>query len=400
MRRRTYAPNLGATAATAALVLLLLLNAQLAVDRDRSPVGERMRRWLSVLEGYRLSTTDEAGGEQERRRRLFLESYADPATVEGRPGGGGKHRPGGRNGPDAPPLPPVSRPNILYLLLDQWRFDWDGWHPMTPTGELPLNLPFLREMGLNGTRFVQAYVPSPFCSPSRACMAAGREYDETGVMTNDGHDFSARIKTVYKLLRDSGKYHVMSAGKDDLYPNDKKFPKYKHDKKSIKFKPVDLGFSDMIRTNGKVMTAFKAPKAMPTWFDEPYRKFLRWQEVETEDGRTIRAQVAYKACLDGLGPDKGCDASSFTEEIYPDDFVRDRAIDILDRKPAGKPWFLQVNFPGPHPPIVSTSAMARSVMGRKWPPPINKPDYDEHYRCPQSAGLSKFEQEAMLASGE
>lgn len=39
-------------------------------------------------------------------------------------------------------------------------------------------------------------------------------------------------------------------------------------------------------------------------------------------------------------------------------------------------------------------------MGRKWPPPINKPVYDEHYRCPQSDGLSKFEQEAMLASGE
>ena len=38
----------------------------------------------------------------------------------------------------------------------------------------------------------------------------------------DGHDFSHRIKTVYKLLRDNGKYHVMSAGKDDLYSNDKK----------------------------------------------------------------------------------------------------------------------------------------------------------------------------------
>lgn len=55
------------------------------------------------------------------------------------------------------------------------------------------------------------------------CRRTGcREYDETGVMTNDGHDFSHRIKTVYKLLRDNGKYHVMSAGKDDLYSNDKK----------------------------------------------------------------------------------------------------------------------------------------------------------------------------------
>jgi hypothetical protein len=50
-------------------------------------------------------------------------------------------------------------PNILYLLLDQWR-------PMVP---LPLNVPFLRDMGQQSTRFfTQAYVPSPFCAPSRA----------------------------------------------------------------------------------------------------------------------------------------------------------------------------------------------------------------------------------------
>lgn len=180
MRGRTSAVGLGATAATAALVLLLLLNARLAADR--SLVGERMRRWLTVLEGYRLLTNkdDEAGG--ERRRRLWgMGPFSDPATVKRRPDGGGAERRRERERErerervgNAPPLPPVPRPNILYLLLDQWRFDWDGWHPQTPTGELPLNLPFLREMGENGTRFVQAYVPSPFCSPSRACMAAGR----------------------------------------------------------------------------------------------------------------------------------------------------------------------------------------------------------------------------------
>ena len=172
MRGRTSALRLGATAA--ALVLLLLLNVRFAADR--SLVGERMRRWLSVLEGYRLSTGEGGGGERRGRRRLWnMGSFSDPATVERRPDGGGAERGGfgeGGGPPDAPP--PVPRPNILYLLLDQWRFDWDGWHPYTPTGQLPLQVPFLREMGENGTRFLQAYVPSPFCSPSRACMAAGR----------------------------------------------------------------------------------------------------------------------------------------------------------------------------------------------------------------------------------
>lgn len=30
-----------------------------------------------------------------------------------------------------------------------------------------------------------------------------------------------------------------------------------------------------LEPDGKIMTAYKAPKANPTWFDEPYRKFLR-----------------------------------------------------------------------------------------------------------------------------
>ena len=94
----------------------------------------------------------------------------------------------------------------------------------------------------------------------------------------------------------------------------------------------------------------------------------------------INARTAYKACMSGLGANHGCDASSLSDEIYPDDYVRDRAIELLNRKPKGKPWFMQVNFPGPHDPIVSTSRMAASVMDRQWPDAINNKNYG---KCPQ-----------------
>ena len=140
------------------------------------------------------------------------------------------------------------RPNILLLLLDQWRYDWDGHHPRTPTGPLPLRVPFLERMGRRGVRFDQAYVPSPFCAPSRACVAAGREIDEVGVVTNHVNSFPTDAATIYRLLRDGGGYRTMTAGKDDLYQGDVNFP----------FVPVeygetmDLGFSDAVRTAGKV----------------------------------------------------------------------------------------------------------------------------------------------------
>ena len=108
--------------------------------------------------------------------------------------------------------PPTStsnnnRPNILVLLLDQWRYDWDGHHHQTPTGPLPLRVPFLTEMGRRGTRFAQAYVPSPFCAPSRACVASGKELDDVGVITNHVNTLPTDTTTIYKLLRDEGGYH-------------------------------------------------------------------------------------------------------------------------------------------------------------------------------------------------
>ena len=44
-----------------------------------------------------------------------------------------------------------------------------------------LNLPNIRRIARSGTVFKEAFVPSPLCAPSRACLAAGRNYDSSGV---------------------------------------------------------------------------------------------------------------------------------------------------------------------------------------------------------------------------
>ena len=85
------------------------------------------------------------------------------------------------------------KPNILLFVLDQWRYDWDGMHPDTPTGPLPLRMPFLESVAKRGTRFTQAYVPSPLCAPVRACLASGKEYDEAGVYDNHADSYLSLI---------------------------------------------------------------------------------------------------------------------------------------------------------------------------------------------------------------
>mmetsp|Transcript_24298 Transcript_24298/g.38123 ORF Transcript_24298/g.38123 Transcript_24298/m.38123 type:complete len:574 (+) Transcript_24298:93-1814(+) len=280
-------------------------------------------------------------------------------------------------------------PNILFLLLDQWRPDWDGQHKNTRTGPLPLNMPFLDEMRRRGTQFTQAYVPSPFCGPSRACLAFGKEYDATGVMDNKRWSVDhTQWTTVYKLLRDEGNYHTMSCGKDDFYEWDYNFPKYANNPHNMPL--MDLGFADAIRSDGKVRVAKDADELFK---DEAYRTYLNGITVRKDDGTDINARQAYKGCMIGKGVPDGCDASSFQNEIYPDDFVRDKAIELLHRKPDGKPWFMQVNFPGPHPPIVSTSRMAASVLERKWPDPINNPGV---MRCPQQTQKFKLSNRGQI----
>ena len=62
-----------------------------------------------------------------------------------------------------------SRPNILFVLSDQQRYDFDGAHP-----EIALEQPHLQRLAREGVRFTAAFSPSPLCGPSRSCMAVSK----------------------------------------------------------------------------------------------------------------------------------------------------------------------------------------------------------------------------------
>src|SRR5690606_8399637 len=64
--------------------------------------------------------------------------------------------------------------------------------------------------------FTNAVCASPLCAPSRACLAAGKEYDRCGVANNDD-DFPLDETTYYRILRDACGYHVAGVGKFDLH---------------------------------------------------------------------------------------------------------------------------------------------------------------------------------------
>jgi len=168
----------------------------------------------------------------------------------------------------------------------------------------------------------------------------------------------------------------MTCGKDDLFHGDVNFPTYA----GVDYSQaeMDLGFSDAIRTAGKT----KVVRIKEPFFD-PYRTYLEQTPVPLPDDTVIHAIDAYRDCWAGkLQPGtSNCESTSFVDEQYPDTYVQRSAITLLDRKPEDTPWFLQVNFPGPHPPNLATKAMAESVIDREWPLPFDTDQYAPI--CPQ-----------------
>lgn len=236
------------------------------------------------------------------------------------------------------------RPNILLLFPDQHRFDWTGMNK-----SLPVRTPNLDKLAARGVWFTNALTPSPLCAPARACLAAGKEYDRCRVESNKVI-YPLDQTTFYTLLRDSG-YHVMGCGKFDLH---KAAPTWGLDGKNFL---NDWGFSDGIDSAGK-HDAINSGKVEPK---DPFMAMLEkrgLREAHIEDFKK-RGQVGKSAVFPSPLPD----------DAYGDNWVGQNGIDLIRNAPKGKPWFLQVNFPGPHEPWDITKSMDQLYKGTQFPQP-------------------------------
>ena len=104
-----------------------------------------------------------------------------------------------------------SRPNILWLMADEFRHDaiHCAGHPLVST-------PNLDRIAHEGVRFASTYTVSPVCSPSRASAFSGRYSTVHGVTTNQ---VPARNGEIFlpSILKHYG-YHTAISGKLHFVP--------------------------------------------------------------------------------------------------------------------------------------------------------------------------------------
>src|SRR6185312_9765035 len=74
----------------------------------------------------------------------------------------------------------ANRPNIVWIISDQFRADNLGCLGMNPLGLTPN----LDAMPREGTLFRAAVCNQPVCAPTRACMFTGQYAEKHGVWRN------------------------------------------------------------------------------------------------------------------------------------------------------------------------------------------------------------------------
>ena len=224
-----------------------------------------------------------------------------------------------------------NRPNIVFVLTDQQRYD-----TVAALGFDHMITPNLDQLVRRGTAFEKMYITSPSCAPSRASLFTGVYPHTNGVFRNDETWSYCWVKD----LAEAG-YHTVNIGKMHTMPVEGAF-----------------GFHERHVVENKDRDHPNLPFHLDNW-DKAF--FLRGLEKPSRVSQRRRSNY---------GDLLGAWAWEHDEILHPDVFVGQMACWWLDRYTGNEPFFLQVGLPGPHPPYDPTQEYLDLYGGRDLPAPI------------------------------
>ena len=224
-------------------------------------------------------------------------------------------------------------PNILLIVVDQWRGDCLGMlgHPVVQT-------PNLDTLFAKGIAFTRAYSAVPSCIAARAGLLTGLSPENHGRL-----GYQDRVPWTYSTtmpgeLSRAG-YHTHCVGKMHVFPA-----------RNL------MGFNSVQLHDG----------------------YLHTERCGTDD---YTLSDDYQPWLqDRLGRDAditdaglGCNGYTvrpwpYEERYHPTNWVTTNAIDFLRRRDTTKPFFLKVSYHRPHPPLDPPQHFLDRYMHAELPP--------------------------------
>jgi arylsulfatase len=233
----------------------------------------------------------------------------------------------------------MAHPNIILIMTDQQRADTIG-----ALGAPWMQTPHLDRLATEGAAFTECFVTSPVCVGARASLFTGKYPHGCQVFSN----FQPWTPTWVGTLADQG-YHCVNIGKMHINPYD-----------------AAGGFHQRLIIENKDRPLFLEERDRAI-YDE-WDKALRARKLvkPSRYNRHAADPEGYKQALGAFTWDLDAD-------MHPDNFIGDTACWwIGDRKNQG-PLFLQIGFPGPHPPYDPTPEALAAYADVDLPVPTVSP---------------------------
>lgn len=212
----------------------------------------------------------------------------------------------------------MRKPNILFIMLDQLRYDCIGTSRM-----YPVKTPNIDRLASQGLWFNQAFTPIPTCCPARQALINGRRPETFGALWNfkNGLPIPALEPTEYAWPRELGKhaYHRVLLGKWDVHPVRS---------------PLEYGY-DM------------------------YLGLQSYREMIAQKYPDVKFTAGYKG-----------ESNPVPLEDSQTHWLAEQASRlILERTEAGEaPWYIQLNFTEPHLPCRPSEPFASMYEPDTIPP--------------------------------
>ena len=118
------------------------------------------------------------------------------------------------------PSPP-RRPNIVFVLVDDMR-----WDDLGAAGHPFIETPHMNRLASEGARFTNAFATTPLCSPSRASFLTGQYPHTNGIVDNTARQ--SHNLPVFPLELQKAGYRTGFFGKWHMGNDDSPRPGFDH----------------------------------------------------------------------------------------------------------------------------------------------------------------------------
>lgn len=243
----------------------------------------------------------------------------------------------------------TTRPNVLLINTDQQRMD-----TIAALGHSHMDTPHLDRLVEEGTTLTNCHITAPSCAPSRASLFSGYYPHTTGVYKNGDEWRHSWVED----LSESG-YYTLNVGKMHTSPLD-----------------TEMGFDERYVVENKDGYLSDVPSDDPPLPSERYY-MDEWSKALRARG-LVKQQREFYRKWDDYEDRMGALDWELPKDAHPDVFVGQLAVDWLDRMPKlDQPLFMEIGFPGPHPPFDPPADLAETYMDRDLPlPEITPEDID------------------------